>query len=259
MTSRRRRPSALAGVDGCRAGWIAAVETCDGSASFLVAAHFHDILAALPNDALLAVDMPIGLPDRIVGGGRVAEMAGRARLTGPRRSSIFPIPARSAVEAGAGPFATAEDRGAAYRESCRLARAASDPPRAPSIQSFGLFPRIMELDGLLRANASLAARVFESHPELAFAGLNGGSPLRYPKKRHGARCAEGEAERQTLLRRADLPPALLGERPKGAGEDDRLDACVLLLVARRLREGQAVSYPDPPGCDAHGLPVTIWV
>ncbi len=48
--------------------------------------------------AAIAVDMPIGLPDRIEGSGRAAERAVRP-LLGPRQSSVFTIPARAAIEA----------------------------------------------------------------------------------------------------------------------------------------------------------------
>ncbi|WP_019994717.1 DUF429 domain-containing protein [Aureimonas ureilytica] len=255
MSERR----SLAGVDGCRAGWIAAVEHPRGRTELRVHARFADLVAALPEEALIAVDMPIGLPDRIEGAGRAAEIAARPLLPPERRSSLFFIPARPAVEAGAGPFGDAGERRAAFARVTALSRATSMPSRAVSIQGFCLFPRIVELDRLLRADPTLAARVHESHPELAFARLNGGAAMRQPKKRGGRASPDGMAERRAVLRAAALPPALLeGAPPRGAGEDDRLDACALLLVARRIARGQAVSHPDPPGRDAHGLPVAIW-
>ncbi|ALN71550.1 DUF429 domain-containing protein [Aureimonas sp. AU20] len=250
---------ALAGVDGCRGGWIAALERPGEACALLVAPRFADLLAALPADAILAVDMPIGLPERIDGAGRAAEIAARPLLTPGRRSSLFSIPARAAVEAGAGPFADAAARADAYRRVCARAREASEPPRAVSIQGFGLFPRILELDALLRAEPALARRVFESHPEIAFARLNGGEAMRHSKKRGGRVHEEGAAERRRLLMAKGLPPELLSAAlPRGAGEDDRLDACVLLLVARRLARGEATSLPDPPERDGFGLPVAIW-
>ena len=56
-------------------------------------------LSALGVDiAAIAIDMPIGLPDRIDGSGRAAERAVRP-LLGARQSSVFTIPARAAIEA----------------------------------------------------------------------------------------------------------------------------------------------------------------
>lgn len=231
-----------------------------GASELRVHARFADLVAGLPDDTLFAVDMPIGLPDRIEGAGRAAEIAARPLLPPARRASLFFIPARAAVEAGAGPFGSAGERMDAFRRAAALSRAASDPSRAMSIQGFCLFPRILELDTILRTERALAARVFESHPEIAFARLNGGAAMRHPKKRGGRVFAEGMAERRALLLDRGLPPTLLSDPlPRGAGEDDRLDACVLLLVARRLADGAAESFPDPPGRDGFGLPVAIWV
>nr|BAT30326.1 hypothetical protein [Aureimonas sp. AU4] len=195
--------------------------------------------------------MPIGLPERIRGPGRAAEQAARPHL-GARRGSIFSIPARAAVEAGRGPFRDGAARRGAYAESCRLARELSEPPSAVSIQGFGLFPKILEIDDRLRAEPELAARVLESHPELVFAGLTG-APCRYAKTG-----AAGAAERRAILLAHGLPAALLdAARPSGAAEDDRLDACALLLAARRRRDGLTRRFPEPPEHDAHGLPITI--
>ncbi|MCK1975190.1 DUF429 domain-containing protein, partial [Bacillus safensis] len=84
----------------------------------------------LPDKAIIAVDMPIGLPER---GQRSAERAARAHL-GERQSSLFSIPPRAAGYAGD------------YRESCSLSLERTDPPRKVSRQAFGLFPKICELD-----------------------------------------------------------------------------------------------------------------
>ncbi|KAB0677584.1 DUF429 domain-containing protein [Aureimonas leprariae] len=243
---------ALAGVDGCRAGWVAAVRLPGRAPSFHVAARFADLVDRLPDGAVVAVDMPIGLPERIEGTGRVPEQAAR-RMLGKRRASIFPIPARAAVKRGAGPFADADERRAAFREASRLARDGSDPPKGFSIQAFGIFPKIVEIDRLLRRQAGLASRVFESHPELAFALLNGGAEMGSAKK-----TAAGAAERRAVLRRRGLAASFL-DRPlgPGVGRDDWLDASALLLVAERFARGTARSFPDPPGRDAHGLPVCI--
>lgn len=247
-------PPALAGVDGCRAGWVAAVRMPPaGELRFRVVSRFADLIAALPDDAVVAVDMPIGLPERIEGTGRASEPAARERLR-KRRSSIFPIPARAAVERGEGPFADGAERRIAFREASILARAHSHPSRGFSIQAFGIFPKIMELDRLLRARAELRERVFESHPELAFATLNGGREMPSPKK-----TATGAAERRAVLEARGLPAGFLGEPlPRHVGRDDLLDACALLLVAERRAAGVATSFPDPPDRDPYGLPVAIW-
>lgn len=237
----------VAGVDGCKAGWIAAFADQAGRDPpvFRVFARWSDLLAGLPVPELIAVDMPIGLPDRIAGSGRGPEQAVRA-LLGERQSSVFSIPSRDAVHA------------ADYGDACRLALATSEPPRKVSKQGFHLFPRIREIDALLRAEPEWRRRIFETHPELVFRTMRG-SPLLHPKKIKGVVNPAGMAERRTLLQAAGLPEAIVHERPpRGAATDDALDALAALVVARHIAAGRGKPFPDPPGRDSHGLSIAIW-
>lgn len=237
----------IAGVDGCKAGWIAAI--ADSVSPELprlrVVSRFTELLEDDDAPALIAVDMPIGLPDQVAGPGRGPEMLVRP-LLGQRQSSVFSIPARAAVE-------TLD-----YREACRLALVTSRPPRKVSKQGFHLFPRIREIDGLLRTEPALRERIFETHPELAFRTMRG-LPLAHPKKIRGAINPAGMAERQALLVAAGIAPDAVGARPpRGAGADDLLDAFAALVVARHIAAGRGRPFPDPPGRDSHGLPIAIW-
>lgn len=237
----------IAGVDGCKAGWIAAILDLSGSGppTLRVVPRLADLLADGPGPTLITVDMPIGLPDRLDGSGRGPEQQVRP-LLGQRQSSVFSIPARAAVEA------------LDYREACRLALATSQPPRKVSKQGFHLFPRIREIDLMLRMDAALRERIVEVHPELAFATMRG-EPLTHPKKIKGAINPAGMAERQALLLAQGIPPDLMRERPpKGAAADDALDALAALVVARHILAGRGRPFPDPPGRDSHGLPIAIW-
>jgi predicted RNase H-like nuclease len=85
----------IAGVDGCRAGWVAAVQDLEmpGAIEVYVFGTFAGV--ADPGFALLAVDIPIGLPDS---GPRAADLEAR-RLLGARRSSVFPAPIRPVLRA----------------------------------------------------------------------------------------------------------------------------------------------------------------
>jgi predicted RNase H-like nuclease len=239
----------VAGVDGCRAGWIAALMEAGNPASarIVVAPNLAAIADAPEQPAVIAVDMPIGLPERTKGSGREPEQLIRP-LLGQRQSSVFAIPSRQSVYA--------ED----YGEACRLALATSDPARKVSRQGFGIFPKIREIDALLRARPKLAERVFEVHPELAFWALNGRKALDQPKKVKGTPYEPGLRLRRALLKGSGfLPEALVASPPpKGAAADDLLDALAGLTVALDLATGGGQSFPDPPGRDAHGLPVAIW-
>jgi predicted RNase H-like nuclease len=237
----------LAGVDGCPGGWIAAfVRAASDESVVAVFPRFTDVLAAPKRPAIVAVDIPIGLPERVGRGGRAAENVVRP-LLGARQSSVFSVPSRAAIYT--------PDYGAA----CRAALATSDPPRKVSKQLFNIAPKIREVDETLRADPALAARVYEVHPELAFWRLNGGQALAEPKKVK-SRCYEpGLALRRNLLITAGLPAAAASAAPpKGAGPDDLLDALACVTIARRIHAGVAQPFPAHPERDAYGLPMAIW-
>jgi len=215
-------------------------EASGASFGFRVFSSLDDLDRALPDIAALAIDMPIGLPERIDGSGRPPEKAVRP-LLGARQSSVFSIPARAAVEASD------------YGEACRLALATSDPPRKVAKQGFNLFPKIRELDLFLRVRPGMVDRVVETHPELVFRRIRG-APLEHPKK-----LPEGRAERLALLAKAGLPADLLAASPPaGAGADDLLDAMACLLTAERHARGEAVPHPLQPVRDSLGLRMAIW-
>jgi predicted RNase H-like nuclease len=237
----------LVGLDGCRAGWIAAFVRPDGDdVRVRIVERFRDVLAALESPAVVAIDIPIGLPDHIGPEGRGPERAIRP-LLGARQSSVFSVPARTAIYAA--------DFGAA----CAAAFAASNPPRKVSKQLFLIAPKIKEVDAVLRADRGTVGRVYEVHPEMAFWRLNGGHALGESKKRDGTRYAPGLALRRGLLIKAGITTSVVESvPPKGAGVDDMLDALACATVARRIHAGHAQPFPDPPGRDAFDLPVAIW-
>lgn len=245
------------GVDGCKGGWIAVWPAPDGHAVGVFAT-FAQLVGHFADGVILAVDMPIGLPDFTRHGGRGPEALVRRNL-GERQSSVFSIPSRAAVHAEPGPFSSTEDYYLAHKRACEVAQQTSDPPRGVSIQAFGLFPKIREIDALLIGRPDLRRNVFESHPEVAFCRLNGDKPMRLPKKVKGAVNLPGMAERRELLLRHGFDSAFLEmPPPNGAAADDFLDACVMSAVAARIAAGEATSFPDPPASDSLGIPVAIW-
>jgi predicted RNase H-like nuclease len=246
------------GVDGCKGGWIAVSRSGDGPLACRIHPTFEALTAAYPTEAIIAVDMPSGLPDWIGHGGRGPEALVRRHL-GERQSSVFSIPSRAAVYAASHPFSTLEKWYADHRKASDVARRTSDPPRGVSIQAFALFSKIREIDALLREPPELRARLIESHPEAAFWRLNGERAMCLPKKIKGQVNPPGMEERRALLAAHGLDPVFLRERcPAGAGADDFLDACAMLLVAERRAKGLAVPFPDPPLEDSHGIPIAIW-
>lgn len=213
--------SVVGGVDACRGGWVAVVLDDGRVADSLFAPTFTRLLNQLDAVAVIAVDIPIGLPSK---GVRAADVAARA-FVGPRRGSVFPTPPRAALVA------------ATYVEARRV---------LPSLsaQSFALGKKILEVE------EALDERVFEVHPEVSFAAL-AGRHLRYSK-----RSWNGQMERRRLLAAAgiELPDELSAGQ---AAADDVLDAAIAAWSASRTARGEAVPLPlDPPVQD--GRPVAIW-
>ncbi|MBB6465564.1 putative RNase H-like nuclease [Aminobacter lissarensis] len=248
----------IAGVDGCKAGWVAVIRNDTGT-RVQVFGSFVDLLATMPDDAVVAVDMPIGLPDFTTKGGRGPEALVRP-LLGQRQSSVFSIPSRAAVHADSAGFTDLETWYAAHRRSSEVAMQTSEPPRGVSIQAFGIFAKIREIDALMMAQSELRQRVIESHPEVAFWRLNGGQAMSLPKKIKGSVNPAGMEERKSLLARVGHDRSFLDQpAPRGAAADDFLDACAMMLIAERHSRGQTTSFPSPPARDINGIPVAIWV
>jgi predicted RNase H-like nuclease len=230
----------VAGIDGCRAGWVVATLDVSGSGRPRAVVSFEVLLAPvverLGDGRLVAIglDMPIGLPDT---GPRLADAEARARL-GARRSSLFPTPPRAVL--GALDYADA------------LARARSATGRGISRQAFNLLPKMREVAAAV--SPALQPALCEVHPETSFAAI-GGRPCRYSK-----RTAEGIAERVALLSPLiDGIGAALAHPVGGATADDVLDACAAAWTAARVAAGIADWLGDRDARDAAGLHLTIAV
>ncbi len=227
----------FAGVDGCRAGWLAAV-TSGRSTYIALYSSVRDLLEALPGHVVL-IDMPVGLPREP----RRLEGLARQNMFG-QKSSVFSVPCRQAVNAKS------------YERAQALNR--RHYGKGISKQSFYICPKIREVDRELRrrieAGEDVAASIFESHPELSFQQLAGGV---LPSKKS----AEGGQVRVEILQRLlpgvdkaiekarDLYPV------SAVAHDDILDALVLLAVAR----GKTKVLQHADDVDPHGLPIRMLV
>jgi predicted RNase H-like nuclease len=228
----------VVGVDGCPGGWIAVIWGETISHRFFPS--FRGILDT--EAAVIAVDMPIGLPNM---SGRDAERLARANL-GSRRSSVFTIPSRAAVMSET------------YAEACAINVQFSNPPRKIAKQTFHLFPKIREIDVLI--TPALQSRVYEVHPEAAFWVMNGKQPVALAKKAKSQNHKPGLSLRRELLRSAGFPIQRLPNatyRKSDVGDDDLIDACACAWTARRIFEGKALSFPEHPARDDRGLVMCI--
>jgi predicted RNase H-like nuclease len=221
----------VAGADGCRTGWVVCRREGDGALDVRVVKTLTEACKGL---AILAVDMPIGLVDTLRPG-RACEREARALLPG-KTSSVFPTPCRPALAC----TTHAEANTLSKTLGVGLTR-----------QTFHLFPKMREVDALMRGNGTLGPIVHEAHPELAFARMNGGQPVLARKRR-----PEGFAERLDLLARHGFPwtPRSL----PGAARDDVLDAMAVCRTALLIAEGAATRLGPEHERDRYGLPMNIW-
>jgi len=232
----------VAGVDGCRAGWVVALVEQQRRGiqkhDLRLCARFDEVLALSPQPTVIAVDMPIGLLQEPQPGGRECDRQAR-RLLGRRASSVFTPPIRALLAA-------------TQYEQVRA--------QGMSRQAFGILPKIREVDRLMTPQLQLV--VYEAHPELAFRAL-AGAPLHHNKK-----TSAGRAERLQLLERAPggrlreirsaVENALKAFPRMHVAPDDLLDAYVLTRTALRIARGQANRLPVNPPVDQRGLRMEIW-
>ena len=222
------------GVDGWRGGWVAVVLDDGQWTATRAAAGLAEIAAAWPDATAIGVDMPLGLVAR---GWRQADDLAAARL-GAHRSRVFRVPPRLAWSA------------ATHREAVAVCRELTDPPAGFSVQAWSLKDKIRQADEVRARQPRL---LYEVHPELSFAGLNGGPVVAASKKTWN-----GQMTRRAVLARAGIR---LPDDLPGAGmvpADDILDAAAVAWSAARIARGQAVSFPSPPQPDDAGHPIAIW-
>ncbi|MDX2088612.1 MAG: DUF429 domain-containing protein [Kofleriaceae bacterium] len=241
---RRTASRWVAGVDGCKDQWVVVLRHLDTRALVgRVVPTFGDVLAVPERPRALAVDIPIGLPDVAVAGGRECDRLART-LLGARASSVFSPPSRRALKA------FANRRG--YRAVSTANAVGPNGPRL-SLQSYNILPKIAEVDALM--TPALQRSVREAHPELCFAQANAGRPMKAAKKQ-----PSGRSERLAVLRDLGFadPFALFGTpRPRGVAPDDILDACITCWTAERIARSLAVAVPSSVPVDARGLRMEI--
>jgi predicted RNase H-like nuclease len=242
-------PTQISGVDGCKAGWTAVTTAAKAfdKAEVKVFMSVAALISELAPRAIIAIDMPIGLPERAIKGGREPDWAAREFL-GSQRASVFPVPSRRAVYACA----------LGYAAVTAIAQDTSDPPRKPSRQVLGITPRIRQIDEFLRQEPALRERVFEVHPEVSLMVMNNDEPLPERKKVKGRINPHGMQLRKELLRKEGFLLSFLDQNPpRGAGRDDFYDACACAWSARRILHGNARVFPCHPPIDAAGLEQAI--
>jgi predicted RNase H-like nuclease len=222
------------GVDGCRGGWVSADVSAPGADVAWRWWPLAETCALLSDESVgvVAVDVPIGLPGAgpVAVASRACDREARALLE-RRGVSVFPAPSRLVLAAGS------------YADARALLAAHGRP--SMSAQAFGIVRAVAAVDACV--SPADDERVYECHPEVAFALMGGGPGL------PGKRTPEGASVRRSLLAR--VWPAL-GELPPRVPENDALDALACAWSALRVVRGEHVTLGDGTR-DERGLPMRI--
>ena len=207
---------------------------------------FAGLIDSLPADAIVAVDMPIGLPDFTHKGGRGPETLVRALLgAAPVQRLLDPVARRRLRLHG-----TVHDRSSAgMRPSSRECRRAGDIGSAARRVDPGVRHLLRRSARSMRffcARPELRQRVIESHPEVAFWRLNGGHAMRLPKKVKGLVNPPGMAERAGCFRGLGLAGEFLGRTPPRGAADRRLPRRTVRCCSSRRATRVGKRCPSRP-------------
>lgn len=234
------------GVDGCKKGWFAVKLSEQGDWEVKRFDHISELWKYYKDATLILIDIPIGLPHRII---KVRSCDREARkLLGKRWHSVFLAPCRHAVYAN-----NYKD----HKEVSKINNEETD--RRVPVQTLGIIPKIKEVDQLLLNDKTARAHIKEIHPEMCFWALNGKIPMEYSKKEKDQK---GIQERKSVLisvyhdSEAIFKCAKQKYLRKEVARDDILDALVAAVTAYKGRRGLN-SIPEKSELDEHNLPMEM--
>lgn len=227
----------LAGAVPCPAGWLVTSGKLIGIQVYAeeptVAASFRDILDAIPQYAVIAVTLPIGLPSKASRRGRAADVAARSILGFPHAGAIGSTPTRKSLAAN-------------DYEAARKANGGQ-----LDIVTWQQFAKIREVDAEMQPY--MQRRVFEVRPELSFYQLAEDEVLKHSKD-----TAAGQRERTSLLlRRMPGSERILDASLTGVRKSHLVDGAVALWTARRIVARAVTRVPEEPEWDDNGLRMEI--
>ena len=226
------------GADGCKGGWIVAILGNDLQIERL--SSIDEILETYPDYSAFLIDMVIGLRNSVEQL-RPDDIA-RKELK-PRGSTLFPVPSRDAV----------------YKETYEEQKKANIKTLGKSLskQASAIIPKIREVDEFMSAHPEFKNRIDESHPELAFARLNGSVLLTRKKD------VAGIDERLKVIKRyipgIRIPDLYVKAKELRCNVDDIADAICLAVTAKLKSEGLCEAFPESPEMDNNGLYMKLTV
>ena len=229
----------VAGVDGCKAGWLCITRKDTGLLMSEVYTTATALFEQSPPSDLIAIDIPIGLADI---GPRSCDIGAR-KMLGRRGCCVFTAPIRPLLTAQTYPEANATRM---QMEGKGLSK-----------QAWEIISKIREVDWVVRTRPDLQERIREVHPEVCFTAWNRNVPIPDPKKSR-----VGRETRAVLVAQHFGPLAFSIVRQRhmrtDVGDDDINDAFAALWTAERIIAGTARLIPERPSYDSFGLRMEMW-
>lgn len=237
----------IAGVDGCRGGWVVAVSEvwpCRSKPRLHLCHDFAAVRKLTGSYEAIAVDIPMGLPrpsER-----RACDLQARERLGKFGRNRVFFAPPREALDA--------ETPKIFQRTMRRLTGKGVGYP------VWAIVPKIKQVDQDL--TPKVQGRICEFHPELVWHHLAG--RVLQPKK-----TKDGVGQRLEIILNAGVERVWIdsmtswrkgSDRAAKVKLDDILDAIVGLAAAADFRNGdlsRRIPSGQPPR-DQRGLRMEMW-
>jgi predicted RNase H-like nuclease len=228
----------LCGVDGFKGAWCVVLKNADEGEFRFDVVPFRSLLELAERPSVIAIDVPIGLPDVTQQGGRTCDSLAPAIVGRYRACSVFSPVGRIALLANSRP------------EADKLSRAKGGI--GIGAQAWGLAKKLQEVDALMSPVRQQIIR--EVHPELSFHQMLG-RRLSPSKK-----TPNGKQERIAALVKQGFPQSFVREVPRGLDVrlDDFLDACAALWTAERIYQGTAKRIPKTVERDSRGLDMAMW-
>jgi len=230
------------GIDGCKKGWFT-VELTDVDWTTMVYKNINEIWDYYKNTNYITIDIPIGMRKN-ENMERKCDLEAR-RILGPgRESSVFPVPCREATYASS------------YEEAHKINKQKVN--RGLSKQTWGIIPKIREVDILLMREKDSRNQIQESHPEIAFWALNGRKALKYNKKSEN-----GIEERIEILSKYDgrildiYEKSLAQYLRKEVAKDDILDAICMAITGALAQSKNYKTIPSIIEKDEEGIEMKI--
>lgn len=231
------------GVDGCKGGWLAAIKDDTGKVTLDVYPTIKELWQAQREAESIAIDIPIGF--RCCSDGseeRTCDKEARKALGQPRGSSVFVVPCREAI------YAKTYDEASRINFECT--------GRNIPVFSWGIMPKICEVDAFLQINEEARKGIMEIHPEVCFWGLAGKKPMKENKKKW-----DGMEERMGVLFPflPEVKDLMLYGMTRLKGKvlaDDILDS-LAALVTIDGGSGSLFKLPGNPEIDSTGLPMSM--